>query len=296
MIPFRPFPLLLTLVIFLSACRLSSAAPFECRWTSQPPLIDGRGDDAMWQAATSINSFAQPWLKEAPAPKEGTRVKLLWDREWLYFYAEMSDADVSADVFEHDGPIWENDAIELFFRPSPAHPGYFEFEVNPAGAVLDAFFPDAERWRDPKQISRGRFHLEAKVTVNGTLNVHEDHDTGWTVEGRIPWSDFNPAGGRPLPGELWLVNLARVNGRGVAGELSSMAPLREPGFHRTGEYAQLCFLGPEPLPRAHWENTRLAGTPDGPPSHGMQRAWPRLKAHSLVSLAPAPGDDFRAIS
>ena len=176
-----------------------SAEPLECRWAETPPVLDGRGDDAVWQRAARAEDFGQPWAAGAPAAKARTVARLLWDREWLYFYAEMDDADVSADVREHDGPMWENDVFELFFRPSEKHAGYFEFEVNPAGAVLDAFFPNAESWRDPGQLHRGEFHVEAKVVVRGTLNEHGDRDEGWAVEGRIPWSDFNAAGGRPAP-------------------------------------------------------------------------------------------------
>ena len=86
-------------------------------------------------------------------------------------------------------------------------------------------------------MKRGEFHLEAKVSVQGTLNVSGDRDTGWTVEGRIPWTDLNSTGGRPAPGETWRVNLARVDGAAPASELSSAAPLTRPSFHRTAEYA-----------------------------------------------------------
>ena len=225
MIRFHPLPL--TLITVATLCRLAAAAavPFECRWTDAPPVIDGRGDDAVWQRAARVESFAQPWAEGTPKAKERTSARLLWDREWLYFFAEMEDGDVSAVVREHDGPMWENDVFEVFLRPSEKHAGYFEFEVNPAAAVLDAFFPAAESWRDPEQLRRGEFHVEAKVAVRGTLNAPRDRDAGWSVEGRIPWTDFNAAGGRPAPGETWRVNLARVNGAGAASELSSAAPL-----------------------------------------------------------------------
>ncbi|MDB6173877.1 MAG: hypothetical protein JWL59_3188 [Chthoniobacteraceae bacterium] len=288
-LPFILLSFALAATFWLSAAQ---AAPLECRWAATPPQIDGEGGDAVWQQASFVENFSQPWLKEAPAIKEGTRVKLLWDREWLYFYAEMKDADVCADVFTHNGRLWENDVVELFFRPSKKHAGYFEFEVNPAGAVFDAFFPKAGSWRDPEQVGRGEFHVEAKVAINGTLNRHGDTDIGWTVEGRIPWSDFNPAGGRPVPGEIWQMNLARVNGAAPNSELSSTAMLKEPSFHRTDEFTPIRFVGPEPLTRIRWENERLVGTPDGPPKYSVQRAWPQLAARSLVALASAPGGEW----
>src|SRR5688572_7985467 len=116
----------------------------ECRWADTPPLIDGRGDDAVWLRARQVDNFRQAWITGSPAARQRTRVRLLWDREWIYFLAEMDDTDVTADVREHDGPMWENDVTELFLRPSDQHAGYYEFEVNPFGAVLDAFFPGTQ--------------------------------------------------------------------------------------------------------------------------------------------------------
>ena len=51
-----------------------------------------------------IDHFYLPWLgKNAPPPKPQTKAKLLWDREYLYFFADMEDSDLYADVKEHDG-------------------------------------------------------------------------------------------------------------------------------------------------------------------------------------------------
>jgi glucose/arabinose dehydrogenase/mono/diheme cytochrome c family protein len=271
---------------------LATPGPLECRWTDVPPVIDGRADEPAWQRAALIGNFALPWLAGAPRAREGTQVRLLWDRTALYFHAELDDADVTAEVREHDGPLWENDVFELFLKPSPDHPGYFEFEVNPFGAILDAFFPDAESRKDRGQLRRGEFHVEAKVIIHGTLNDSSDRDRGWSVEGRIPWSDFNVAGGRPAPGETWTVNLCRINGRGRAAELSTAAPLAQPSFHRTAEYVPLRFAGPEAPPRVAWTNPRLHGSPDGPSGYATLRAWPRLDLHSPIAVAPEPGSDW----
>src|SRR5262249_11711185 len=116
-------------------------AAYECRWTDTPIVIDGKDDDPAWKHAQVIDNFGQPWEGDkAPKLRGKTRAKLLWDRDYLYFFADMEDQDLFADVTEHDGAIWTNDAFELFFRPGPDKPGYFEFEVNAANAVFDAFF------------------------------------------------------------------------------------------------------------------------------------------------------------
>jgi hypothetical protein len=113
----------------------------ECRWAADPIAIDGKGDDPDWKIAQPIENFGQPWLKEsARPPKATTKAKLLWDREYLYFFADLEDRDLFADIVEHDGRTWYNDVFELFFRPDENKPGYFEFQVNAAGTKLDIFF------------------------------------------------------------------------------------------------------------------------------------------------------------
>jgi glucose/arabinose dehydrogenase len=128
--------------------------------------------------------------------------------------------------------------------------------------------------------------------VRGTLNVSGDRDTGWTVEGRIPWTDLAATGGRPAPGEVWRLNLARVDGAAPGSDLSSTAPLTQRNFHRTKEYSRLRFAGPEPIARAPWANTRLLGTPDGPEGFQTVRAWPKLVSRQLVAVAPTPDGEW----
>lgn len=264
------------------------AAEFSCAWADTPPVIDGRADEAVWAKAQVVDAWRQPWAPGAPAAKEGTRARLLWDREWLYFTAELADADIAADSTEHDGPLWQNDVFEIFLKPSEQHPGYYEFEVNPAGAIVDAFFPEATSRREPGILRRGTFRVEAKVTLRGTLNRADDRDDGWTVEGRIPWSDFAACGGRPAPGETWRVNFARVNGRGAAQELSSAVGLTKPNFHLTENYGALRFEGPAPIARAAWAGSGLLGSPEPATGYAVTPAWPRLAANAMVALAPSP--------
>lgn len=266
-----------------------SLAEVECRWAETPIVIDGRADEAAWKDAVPAGDFQQHW--SGSTPKAKTAVRLLWDREWLYFFADLADADVWADVTEHDGKLWENDVFELFFRPSQNYAGYYEFEVNAASAIFDAFLPGADSKDAVDAQKNGTFHIEAKVVVHGTLNKRDDRDDGWSVEGRIPWGDFGATGGRPEPGEEWTLNLARYdyNVGAKEPELSALAPLTKLSFHRTGEYTPVRFVGPKPIQREHWKNERLLGSPDGPPKYRAVRAWPELSTLPLVTAVAEPG-------
>jgi hypothetical protein len=223
---------------------------FECRWARGPITIDGKADEEAWKHAQVIDTFYLPWLgPKARVAKTATKARLLWDRDALYFFADMEDADLYADVKEHDGMTWENDVFELFFKPADDRPGYYEFQVNAAGTIMDMYIPRRGSGGYRRYKSDGDFHLEAKVKLRGTLNNWTDRDQGWSVEGRIPWKDFHRSGGRPEAGARWKLNLCRydysVDFEGP--ELSTCAPLKSlarPDFHHFEDYATLRFVGP----------------------------------------------------
>src|SRR5262245_52948257 len=93
-----PIASLMLLAIFAipSAGQKKSAEPpkktFECRWTDLPIQIDGKADEEAWKDAQVIDDFYLPWLgKNARPSRTKTKARLIWDRDNLYFFAEMED-------------------------------------------------------------------------------------------------------------------------------------------------------------------------------------------------------------
>ncbi|HWB13777.1 MAG TPA: PQQ-dependent sugar dehydrogenase [Pirellulales bacterium] len=280
-----------------------SSDEFECRWADAPIVIDGKADEAAWGKAQPIDRFSLPWLAENSRPaKTATKARLLWDRDNLYFFAEMEDADLYADVTEHDGITWENDVFELFFKPADDKPGYYEFQVNPAGTIMDMFLPRRGSGGYRRFKGDGKFHIEAKVSLAGTLNRWQDKDTGWAVEARIPWSDFLRTGGRPAEGEKWKFALCRYDysAEFEGPELSTCAPLksRPASFHNHEEYAVIRFVGlnaqsllrpfgiDEYRPVA---TSRVVGSPDPPLPYRARRVLPDLRVSYPVFMLTEPG-------
>src|SRR5947209_9409638 len=279
---------------------------FECRWARTPITIDGKADEEAWKHAQVIDNFYLPWLgPKARKAKTATKAKLLWDREYLYFFADMEDADLYADVKEHNGMTWENDVFELFFKPADDRPGYYEFQVNAAGTIFDLFIPRRGSGGYRRYKDDTKFHVEAKVVLRGTLNKWTDRDEGWSVEGRIPWKDFLRTGGRPAAGEQWKFALCRydysVDFEGP--ELSTCAPLKSlshPDFHHFEDYATLTFVGPgkTKTTKAYGLEKRLAlttskvvGFPDPPPPYRPKQVFANATINFPLWVEPIPGTD-----
>ena len=211
-----------------------------CRRAGQAPAIDGKLDDPAWAGAAVISRFPAFW-SGAPSG-DGTKARLLWDDDFLYFAATMDDAELRSSGVRRNDRLWLGDVFELFFKPDEGRPAYYEFQVNPRSVILELAFP--ERGFDFATLAaRPPLGLEAIAAPDGTVDRPGDRDRSWSVEGRIPWSAFGPSGGRPRAGSAWRFALCRYDygPDGTTPVLTSSAPLRRPSFHRFEDYGRLVF-------------------------------------------------------
>lgn len=216
-----------------------------CRRATGKIVIDGARDDAAWKAAEVIDDFVIGWSKPPEKAKTATKARLLWDDDHLYFFSEMVDADLFADIKEDDGMTWHNDVFELFFKPAADKPAYYEFQATPLNTHFDTFLPKRDFAEFEKWIKKDEFRWQTKVALRGTLNDKSDRDQGWSVEGKIPWTDFRHTGGRPKPGDEWRFTLCRYDYSKDFEQpaLSATARLTEQDFHHHEDYGILTFAG-----------------------------------------------------
>jgi hypothetical protein len=222
--------------------KTDSAKVVECRWLKGQIEFDGNLNESAW-ANADVMQFRVPWQKRDP--KTATKARLLWDKEYLYFCAELEDHDIYADNLEPNGRLWENDVFELFFKPSEKKLAYYEFQVNAANIPLELFFPSrgAGGYNRFAPLTE-EFHIESVVKLNGTLNDWTDKDKGWNIEGRISWDAFKATGGRPKAGDRWRFALCRFDYSSTLErpEQSTSAPLTVADFHRYEDYQELVFV------------------------------------------------------
>jgi len=281
-----------------------NAPPYECRWADGPITIDGVADEPAWKNALVIDNFYLPWLKDKARPsRTKTTARLLWDRDFVYFHADMEDTDLYAAVKEHDGPTWNDDVFEIFFKPADDKPGYYEFEFSAANTTMDLFIPRRHTGGYDRFKSDRPFNMTTAVKLRGTLNNWTDKDEGWSVEGKIPWRDFLATGGRPADNEIWNFALCRgdtsVDTEGV--ELSTSAPLKSlnyADFHHYEDYAKIKFVGPKDTPsakpfgidkRTPWNDSRVVGSPEPPLPFKVKRAYEKLNVICPIHVHHVPG-------
>ena len=285
----------------LHAEPMATAAVYECNWAESAITLDGQADEKNWQHAQVIDHFYLPGLPGQLA-KQTSQARLLWDREFLYFFAEMNDADLRAVTVENAEKPVEDDALELFFKPVAEKTGYFAWRMNAAGLAQDTFFAKRDDKGSPRLKQEGDFHWEMKIAMRGTLNQSDDEDKGWSVEGRIPWLKFGRTGGRPNVNEAWQFAIGRSNY--AAGqkepELSASVPVSSTNFHEQEVYATIKFLGAKaeqaekPFGIAKHiplTTSTVIGSPDPPLPYRAKRVYPKLKLNYPITIMRQPKSD-----
>lgn len=167
---------------------LTEPQHYVCQRSVGILTIDGKLDEQAWQKATPITHFVDISGEDFPAPRYPTEARMLWDDNYLYVAATLSDPHVWADLTERDAVVYYNNDFEVFIDPDGDAQNYFEIEVNALANVFDLSI--ARPYRAPHgtfvQFQWNCPGLQVATRVDGTLNDASDTDKGWTVEMAIP--------------------------------------------------------------------------------------------------------------
>ncbi|MCU0428802.1 MAG: CBM9 family sugar-binding protein [Cytophagaceae bacterium] len=126
------FSLIPTIVCFtLLSCSLLSAQDgnYQARKASKPLSIDGKASEADWKKAR-WKAIDQVWLGAAPSASDFQgRYKMLWDKNFLYFFVEIKDDSLSDQRKSPLDNWWEDDCLELFIDENRSK-GIHQFTHN----------------------------------------------------------------------------------------------------------------------------------------------------------------------
>jgi len=148
---------------------------------AQPPVIDGRDHDLVWQLAQPITEFRVFDPEEGRAPRYETVAKVAFDNTNFYVFVRAFDPEPNTIqrllVRRDDWP--PTDHIVVIVDSYHDRRSGFEFGVNPSGAKMDASVSD-----DGNEDSAWDGVWEVVTTVDSL---------GWTAEFRIPLSQLRYA-------------------------------------------------------------------------------------------------------
>lgn len=185
------------------------------------PVLDGRLDDAVWQAAPALvlRGLGDKVVKNATTARVG------YDATHLFVGMVCEEAEMGrlqtawSHAEERDNAIWQDDCVEVFLDPlSRGTAVGRHLIVNSAGVIYDAADGDVS------------WDCDLAVGVAKAADA-------WTVEMAIPFRDL---GFTPQGGERWLLNLGRE--QKPQGELSCLAT-GTGNFANPERYVDAVFAG-----------------------------------------------------
>ena len=189
---------------------------------SAQPKIDGTLDDPCWQSALKVDLMDATTGRTTKAP---TTAYVCYDAKNIYIAFDCKEPfmdKLKANVKDRNGEIWNDDCVEVFIDPGLSQKNYYHFMVN-------------------------TLNTQGNEKCNGVLNPEKGWDGhwksstrvslyGWTVEMKIPFSNFDLAANT---GTSWGINLCRE--RKVEPENSTWAPV-EGVFHSPEKFGIISNL------------------------------------------------------
>jgi len=188
-----------------------------------PPKIDGRLDDACWQAKPNVTEFRDV-ARNLRAPTQPWVAWVCSDGDALYIAAKCWDEEMDkVPGFErgHDARVWRDDCIEVFLMPGT--PYYYHIAANLEDGRYDGRNDARIPYSDRKNTSAwdGLWYAAGQRAA--------DH---WTMEFAIPFASLELGAARIS--KPFRINLGREQRR-----LTEFSCWPASGFHEHEEFAEL---------------------------------------------------------
>jgi hypothetical protein len=224
---------IILLSFFISFEAIAQNEPvYVVKKTSSTINIDGILDEEDWVKADTTSHFVILGTNPT-SPLTTTWAKILWDNANLYVGMYCQDKNIWAKITLHDGPLYTEDAVEVYFDPDQDGLNYIEFELNPLNTIFDL-------WLSKPYASGGQAHAEwnfvnvaTAVKINGTNADTTDVDSSWTCEMKFPFSEMQfcapDMNFPPVNNDIWRANLYRFD-RGTP----YVSAHEETGWSQTG--------------------------------------------------------------
>jgi len=216
----------LILFIFLYLCYTTKASAqqyenfvfnprkYICHKATGTITIDGLMNEPDWQQQEWTEDFVDIEGHTRPQPLQDTRVKMLWDKNYLYVFARLEEKDIWATLTQRDTIIFQENDFEVFMDPDGDTHLYYEFEINARNTRWDLLLTKPYRDGGLPISGWNIAGLQSATHIEGTLNNPSDTDQYWDVELAFPLQSLAeavPRRRKPADGDQWRINFSRVN-------------------------------------------------------------------------------------
>lgn len=169
-------------------------------------------------------------VQSGAIPEQGTEVRLAWDDDALRVLLHAIDAHPWATMTQRDGPLWEEEVLEVFLDPVGDAECYFEIEVNPLGTVVDLVC----------RRNRSGYAKDFAWDCEGLRTAVRKWEGGWTAELAIPFRSLIAAS--PRTGTEWRANFGRIDRpKDRERELTAWSPTGVRSFHVPERFGVITF-------------------------------------------------------
>ena len=142
--------------------------------TARPPLIDGRLDDPVWQAAPPTDAFTQQYPFDGSKPSERTQLRVLYDEDALYvsFDCDQINTPLVEKLTRRDRDS-ESEWVWVHIDSRNEGKSAYMFAVNISGSIADGQIIDQttfswewdENWEGKALHRAGGWSVEIKIPI-----------------------------------------------------------------------------------------------------------------------------------
>ncbi|HTL53854.1 MAG TPA: carbohydrate-binding family 9-like protein, partial [Planctomycetota bacterium] len=147
---------------------------------AQAPVVDGKPDDAAWATAEEIRFETNPWEQGEARREPATRVKVLYDNDFLYVLFRVEGEQWVATEKARDGKVYEDERVEVFLDTDERDDFYDCVEINAIGTVDDY----------QCEFYRGYHHEWSPETLTAAASTWTEggKTIGYVIETKVPWN------------------------------------------------------------------------------------------------------------
>jgi hypothetical protein len=165
--------------------------------TSEPPEIDGKLDEEIWNEAAVFSDFTQVRPREGSSPSEKTEVRLLQNADFLFVGIRAYDSEpdkIIAKEMQRDINLRSEDRVRFTLDTFHNLRGGYYFAMNARGSRQDGLVTPG--------VGRGGYRVEWDGIWYGKSSIDS---MGWVAEFAIPAKTLTFDPGR----SVWGFNIER---------------------------------------------------------------------------------------